>query len=959
MEKDPININYNGINIKKIFTEAYNYYDQKIGGKGNIYISKKSVNGLHIAVLPNRNTYVFSEYNLGNDEDVEKLQQYKDKNVHKTYLCSLCPILEEDNAVILTDEQNQLYLDKNDTPALTIRYTLKGNSGKNYTITGTVPQYYYSHLLWSTEDHIPTYGLFLSKDIFSDLLLFLRHCTQTEPKTKAFFNGTFGSDIYHCHVHLSNQDTDILEKAYDSFYHNYDPTREVYSYNSDIVKLIVVTSPDIDKLYPHVSGICTEYIKTKDTDPSTALTANLAYTRDRYWITLQLVDKTRATWVYNNCSFYTIPASFIMISDCMKVPKNKTEYDDFQKAQLTHYSNYYLIWDITNYYRNFYGKFNDYLNIIKQTPFNQYSLVNPVEFLWIKFNLQEIQINIQEAIDILNYIGSDCISEGNICDNHNMGKYKYLIGLAVNNLPIDILNTQFSELRINAIFYFLRDYIYRGVKSDYLFFRGVFAQQLLVKTFNNFLKITGTSSGVNLPLRESDGNLPLTESDGVNNWINYNFKRIGEPSGMAAGATLSELKPYSYRYSINDKVDVEFFVKIMLEHEHKQSNFLREFFASMSVNDIRNLVPNYMLCYGGFMCHGDAPEKLCNNIAGQKFSYLLLENIKNSETVDRVLKLPSLESKDDTQDIVDMIYQIVAGLCVGWETNKFTHYDLHLDNIMRYDFVSNKDYLKLFKIYEEKKGDAIPKIEKIFFKYYTDPNDSNTVFYVPVKYLYVIIDYGFTYTNDMPATSLTPISWLDNNDFNSKKSNSYFDIYTMIMFLMFRVMTSKPYLIFDKDGNWLQNNILVDLFGSFLTNFAQLFITDTKQVMEVFSQLQKRNPNNRHNAFKETYLGLLKHEHNSGYVYFLRNFDESSVGKDFSSSWKLLNFMHQRYYENIDFESLEKQDDVYIFNWGYTPENIIRGIEANSQIKDMIYKKDQLKKQKISEVRTFVNTKYN
>ena len=177
----------------------------------------------------------------------------------------------------------------------------------------------------------------------------------------------------------------------------------------------------------------------------------------------------------------------------------------------------------------------------------------------------------------------------------------------------------------------------------------------------------------------------------------------------------------------------------------------------------------------------------------------------------------------------------------------------------------------------------------------------------------------------------------------------------MIMFLMFRVMTSKPYLIFDQNGNWLQNN-LVDLFRSFLTAFAKLFTTDTTQVMAVFSNLQKSNPNNRHDDFKTTYLGLLKTEHNSGYVHFLRNFDASSVGKDFSSSWKLLNFMYQEYYKNIPFASLEEKDEVYVFNWGYTPENIIRGIEPNSQINAMIAKKDQLKKQKIIEVSDFVST---
>lgn len=623
----------------------------------------------------------------------------------------------------------------------------------------------------------------------------------------------------------------------------------------------------------------------------------------------------------------------------MKVPKNKTEYNKFKAAQYNHYSKYYERWDEKSI-KVSVNKLTEYLNIINNTTFDSNILVNPVEFLWLKIK-SGIKINQEMAKSILDFIGSSCISQKKYCDNHSMGKYKYLIGLAVNNLPINVLNTRYSKIRINAIFYFLRDYINNGVKSDYLFFRGVFTQQLLVKTFNNFLKITKINNGVDLP---------LTESDGINDWIMYNFKQIGEASGMAAGATLSELLPYEY--ANNKKVDVEFFMKIMLGSQ--QANFIREFFASMTVNNIRNLVPNYMLCYGGFMCSGDDPKKLCNNIAGQPFSYLLLENIKKAETVDRVLKLPTLSTNDEAQDLVDMIYQIVASLCIGWETNNFTHFDLHLDNIMRYDFISNKDYLKLFKIYHEEKGDAIPKIEKIFFKYYIDPKNPNKIFHVPAKYLYVIIDYGFTYTKDMPANSLTKIEWLERNGYDSKQPNSIYDLYTMLSFFLWRIMVSKPYLVFDKNNNWL-NNILVDLFWFFLINFSQLFITDIKKVFDTFSNIQKSNPPNRSETFKQAYLDLVKPEYNSGYVWFLKKFYPPFVGTDFQNSYNLLKFMYKRYYSNIDFASLEQKDEVYIFNWGYTPDNIIRGIEPNAQIKDMIKQKNQLKKQKITEVRNFVS----
>lgn len=939
---------YDQIRIDDIFTAAGRIYRQRTGEKGHIYISTNRINGMNLAVFPDMDDTVFTEYNLADDADVQKLIDFRiNNNINKTFFCSLCSLLEPNKGLLVSDEQNQLYLDPNNAPGDHIKNIITCDSGSLYTITATRPQYYYNHLLYTSSEHIPTYSLFMDRQILNDLLLFIRSCTQHSPNIRGFFNGSFGSDIYHFHVHLTSKTYPYFQEIFQQA--QAAPTIDFFVYESQgsVVRMAVIATNDINRIFAILSDVIAEYLPIRDQNPNNVLSASFAYHDNKYFVCLQQVDRNVNTWLYNGRTYFAMPGPCTMSCDSMQIPGDRTAIDAFIAAHAAHYANYYIDPRGSNLYANMNGgKLAQYRQQVIVRDERDVIQNFPVEAVYMKLAhmITTIPLNEAFAIQIMDFITIGCIDRENACTHINMGKYKYLLGIAVTNMQIATLNTRYLRFRILGGFYFLREYLHKAsLKSDYLYFKGNFAQRVIVNTISNFLRLTsaGTTNGIN------------TETDQVNLWLNYIFKLIGEVSGYAIGNTESSLQLYDYNN--NKRLNVDFVLKILRTGVNPTTGvdstlqFRHEFFTSMSVNDIRQFAPNYVLCFGGFLCNttdNNARNNLCNG-GPNSFSYLMLENVKNSKTLSRVFKLPKLYSPNDVRDTIDIIYQVMIALSIGWDKKQFTHYDLHLDNIMQYDFISNTDYLKLFKIYNEGRGDEIPKIEEILFKYYI----GGEIYIVPAKYLYVIIDYGFTYVNDMPAnTSYTPNTcarW----GCVPHMPNSSTDSYTFIVFFLFTILHYKPYLVFDTNG-WIANE-LTTFFTTFFDNYRNLYTNDSNVLKNALFQTHRRNPADRRASFLQTYIEnvnpnyrVLNYSHftNSQFTY------DAGAHPDFSSSQNIINWMRRTFYA-APFD--ENREETFVFNWGDVPAGVIPGITPNNKIRRLIAQKLAAKNQKITTVHNF------
>lgn len=913
--------------------------------RGNIYISPYSFHGLTLAVFPEQDTYVFNVYSAGDEADRAVLRDLMRKDIFKTYACTICPLQDLHSAVIISDEQNQPYLsDHNPIDALNIRFV--GVRGTPYILSGTVPQYYYNHLRLTSASHVPTYAIFSDVNLFSDLMTLL--ASAPAPNLVAYFNGNFGSDVYHFQVSLSDQSNPTLN---DIVATANTPDSEVAMYRSDIVRCLVMKHTDLNIHRAMVFDVMVPMLDLRKLDPDLVITANFSFRRGKYFTTVHFTRRNALVWRYRGCAHQLFPPAFMMNVDCFAPPQSPRENQEFLLALQQGLGQTYL--DPAQFVTSPQGAYSAHITQIMNTPWT--TLVHNLQvedfYIWIQTNKGRYPRNL--PFDLMGELLSiTCMTYPNKCNQVQLGMFKYALGLAVNLTDEAVFSewTQNPQV-INLLIGSERFRLYQfnagkecgecsageclpltrcNVYTDYLYFRGRFVIDLILKTFNNLLTITAVAPDD-----------PLVETSMVNSWIKFTYKRIGEASASGANTASSLVIP-----------GVDMVMKIMkTTKEEKQREFAHEYYASKQVNNIRRLIPNFIAFFGGFFCNtSDITTRLCDQGPGRDYSYLLLENVKNAQTLGRHIRLPGLTYPTEADDFLDGMYQLYVALAFAWRTNRFTHYDLHPDNIMLYDFIANKNYLNLFKVYQEDRGDAIPPIQQILFCYYWSPTE---YVLVPAKYLYLIIDYGNAYTDGMPPDSHFQYDFrYQGAGMTSDQPHIITDVYTMTMFILYNVLLFKPHLVI-RDGQWIAND-LVGLFYKTVQAYGELWLVSPDEVMNAFLTASQARVN-RPGVLDTSILDLIKPQYRSAtFKHLSKDFPIASVTPDFLGAERVVEWLYTHHYQALNLEQLMRQDNVYVFNWGDIPPDMLMGIQPTPEIVAMHQQKILSKAQHIGVVQEYV-----
>ena len=939
MNADKMSIQQAGANLNEWFKQAANLYKQT---EDNYYTSSKNILGIHLSVLPNMVTNLFSIYSVGDEDNVTKLRKlYQEQNIFKTYCCSLCTIDEKDNAVIISQEQNQLYLNDLESPSVIINHKFEGITDKSgniykYIISGTVPQYFYNHLMLISENHIPTYGLFLDIYLFFDVMQFIKFANND--KLVAYHNGNFGSDTFHFHVHLSDQ----INTTIDTIVSTIPVTNGKFYYNDPggIIKCRIYVDSDLSLLFYNLNNDIIPLLNATYENTNLVVSSSLFYRNGRYFVILNITNRTKGFLMYKGSNQNKMfPSAYALNTNIQRLPEDKSEYDSFVEDFRKSFDNYYspeTFMPMYPYNPNQYV-FNDInIGIIGK----EIQSSDNVEILFIKILYRYTKDQPQEVRDVIKNMSqlfleyannAQCLYSYDNCSIQEMGKFKYILGLAVNNIqPISILKDQkYQNLLLSNEYHVLNNY--RNPSSNYLWFRGKFVQKLIVNTIHNLIRITGIQHGT----------FPDKESINVNSWIDFVFKQIGEISAFGTN-TISSMK--------NLSTTIDFVIKIVrTDTDELMYKFLHEWEVSSAINDIRNLVPNFILCFGGFMCDSSNFDKLCDQGIGRNLSYLLLENVKKGDTLSRVLKTPTLFSDESVNDQVNICYQIITGLAFGYQLNKFTHYDLHCDNIMQYDFINNSEYLNLFSNFKE--GDNIPEVKNVLFKYYLKNNE---YILIPTKYLYVVIDYGQAYVEGV-RTHIDPR--LADIGMTSNRDNNNSDIFTFFMsYFISHILTYKPYLLIEKStSNWKQNN-LYRLFKKFIEAYEKMWkITPEQFLTTLLITAIQRDQN-----FEEVIYKNIKSEYKNtqrdiwAWKYLNPKFTPNLVHSNFNGSLNVCYWITNKITNQGKLQQIEKLDTTYVFNWGNIPIGIMDGIQPNAEIKALIKTGQDLKKQQIIDMKNFI-----
>ena len=924
--------------LVELFSKAEQLYTQNGTIDDYLYVSRKQINNIQLAVLPQKDQYVFTSYNIGNSEDIKTLRAEAEKGTFKCYDCSLCAILEKDNALLSSDEQNQLTLAKN-SPAVKVQSQWTAPSGLIYNITGTVPQYYYNHLLFSSAAHIPTYAIFFDQRLIFDIFIYLKTETPTVPNLVAFFNGNFGSDTWHFHTHLTNQNNTVLDTVLNTPSVQNDGV--FFWEDGNLIKLIVFNFKELHMMATALRNNIKTILHIRDTMGIT-VSANFLYRKDRFWTTLQLTKTGKNIWQYKDTTFGLFAPSFMLaiFNNNFQVPIGKQEITEFSLLMKENYKDFYIdgtLLGFTGEARNS-ARFNQWTHDITTNqgipkPLGEILSDPSIEHLFYLLEIQRLSKNINEdaAENLLPFVKTvNCFKNDVNCEPYNMGRFRYIISIIFNYLKFSRLGDQdIREIQITGVFHELYNLnTFKNINTSYMYFRGEVIGDILLQTIQNLLIISQ-----NEPKYITEQTSQITE------WMDYTFSQIGEPSSSGTN-TLTKLK----------FPNIDMIMKIMLiEAPEKLKEFTHEFWASLEVNKIRQYIPNFILTYGGFSCNtSDNTKTLCDLPIGSaldtKFSYLLLENIEKSNTLRRENQLPTLRYPGQELDMLDGIAQIVTALTFGWNIKQFTHYDLHTDNIMVYDFIHNKNFLKLFKIYKENAGNQIPVISNILFQYYVTDKD---YFYLPAKYLYLIIDYGHSYIQGMPDGTMFQLPRRQAAGIITTKPNKCADLYTLFIVQYQEILLYKPYLLI-KDKKWLDGTPLVDFFWKFISSFRELWNETPKRVWELLLIVATKKHAAPFVAMEKLWIGIIKSKYKSlgwHYWYLPPRFLCDEIPEwGFNSSQKALAWLVTNHYKKLtingkSLEQLALEPTTYIFKWGHVPDNEINGIQPNEQIKQLIQQK--------------------
>jgi len=199
-------------------------------------------------------------------------------------------------------------------------------------------------------------------------------------------------------------------------------------------------------------------------------------------------------------------------------------------------------------------------------------------------------------------------------------------------------------------------------------------------------------------------------------------------------------------------------------------NIFHEYFIGITaLNKLRKHVPNFVYALGIFSC---PPFKQDNkgNIVMNKFctydnknkmtNYLIYERIPG-----KTFRHHIYNSTLKDYEVLTIIIQLLAALQVAFIKYRYTHYDLHLGNIMIREL---DDY------------------KNVKYKFTNSLGNKKTL-YITTKYIPTIIDYGYSYVHlngenygraNMPSYGI----------YNDRPSPIH-DIYKMILLSL---TTSKP-----------------------------------------------------------------------------------------------------------------------------------------------------------------------
>lgn len=860
--EDPLNLRV--LNIKNLFSLSHKYY--KNTKNEGFYISKKSVSGFHIGVYKPVDSFIWKDYVPENLIDFNTVSEsYFKHGIFKSFYCDACAITEPDGVIIKKPcnhnygNKTPLNYPKTVNVANLVNYEVSAN-GISFIICASAQQYYYNHLLFQSLDHRSSYTIFEDHNLFTGMYKVLERITQDDPMIKMVFNGNFGSNRWHFHTHITNQSIDYVDLS--PIHSN--PQNEDLTY-SDCIKFKLISSTDIIKLFKFVQKYSRIVYSSKDYTTGGKYLSAVFSVRNIKIIGMGVVPHYTAHLVTGNTSAnitlsdnsqlrLILPSAIVNVTSLSKNHNIKNMMEEV-KAIINSTGVYEHLSEVTN------GPSQDSTELLE------------LEFLFGRKSTTEWGNDHKLAVNkILNTINS-CMSSSQACEANSLAYLKYILsryiiyfmhvkGIKPNSTPdnyIDAYRSLYKEPMIRDFlikfgFYHMHKVYGDTLSRDFTYLKGSIGLILGKSEFENYFMVS--SDNFKLPSM-----LRLNKS--VNEWISTRAsKLIGEPSGCGNVVTAN----LTYDMQTN-------FVIKTSKLNATCTPLEEEFSTGFKLNELRSIIPNILLTYGGFTCNkGSGDYDLCDDI-GISTSFLALEFVKGITFRKYVLTATD-------RDILAGIYQILFALHFAQKRNKFTHYDLHDENIL------------------------VSELE------------------APVQYNYRVDQTEYIFSTNINCT-LIDFGWarVDGVNYNPSRLNNQFgaditfsshrDIYTILM-------STLRYYISVKDQKSIEdlrdkNNVLGELLGKFWDTYIKN-VTYEDMINNVIAHRSSNQNSSQNDIFGSVawYMNDIAIKGNMGrYITFLPKdynvYPNPIFGTPLTAIKALFNAMKE-----------EKNSTVNVYNWGDT-----------------------------------------
>jgi hypothetical protein len=770
----PLNQVFNLVN------EIYSQKETSMLSNDEIY---RNFGGMIITAKGNKQDLFYSYYVLGNKEDEEQIIKNASNDNFICFNCDLCA-LDKTDAVGLYNKTKVQIL-KNVVEEFCDDITTE--TGFSFRLTPNATVYLPGHLLLTTLTHIPTLSTFLNKELLYSYFMILTKFYNSGVEVNCMWNGFSGSETEHSHCHLTDYKIPIIEYVKKKNYqNNINVDNIIFPGTNTPRSYIIIKSTDLSDIYTYCSNFILNTqifpIEKYKTLKSFVVIANL-FVKEviinknstfEYYVIFALVNKTSRFLTVQSGNkkegVFCIPAtSQIMISENQIdfIYKNKDTLIELVNKYTYYPCNMVTETDFTssvNFKDNLIILYKQLTSPNLDVKSLDEELLTSVMFNYIKDDIKISSIVIDNYVKILTTY--ECFENMKRCNVIQFGIFKILLTYVFlynyyykSNINVDLL----QKLSIKSSIFYFKSFIKSYNVNECLWLRGDYVSKVLAETVENVILYTP---------KEELSKILVTE----------NIK-IGDKS--VSGYMLKAQNKYISKFDILIKI------QDLSKSLNNKAMYQHELEAGKCINLIRKKCMNFMLTFGGFTCLSSMPNKLdkkynvCDN-GNELLGHLLVEYIQTSFTINSGIKEGTLS----ISNLYSLLTQTLSAVLFANLYYGFTHYDLHLSNILAVPINSCiKDTIYIAKYHLEDKI-----LENICYGYYP-----------------VIIDYGKSYTNDMNKDKIYPFE---------TTSNKVYDHWTTFVKLLYYICAYNPSILLKEN----LNNDLDIICSEFIEKYICIFL---------------------------------------------------------------------------------------------------------------------------------------